>query len=319
MFLITLEQVGVFFAYIFLGYFLTRAKVISRAVSKDLSKLLTTIFLPAYVILSLIDKCSIENISTYIVLVIAGAVFMVVGTLICKPVSKLFGNTKIERNCYYYMIMIGNFGYLGYPLVEGVFGAEALTQFVLFCLPISLFVHSYAYVMLTETEASISGESKFNWKSLVSPPIVAVVLGLGIGLLGVKLPIFVINLIAPAKGCMSACAMILAGIVLASYSPKQLFSSPKAYLTGVITLLVLPLVFGGLSYAICALTGLSKEVFIMVTSFCCLPAGMNVVVFPESAGHDSSVGARTCFCSYAMAIVTLPLVFTVIEVLAKTL
>ena len=180
MFLITLEQVGVFFAYIFLGYFLTRAKVISRTVSKDLSKLLTTIFLPAYVILSFIEKTSIENITTYIALVIAGAVFMVVGTLICKPIANLFGKGKIERNSYFYMIMIGNFGYLGYPLVEGVFGAEALTQFVLFCLPISLFVHSYAYVMLTETEeVSLDGKSKLNWKSFLSPPIVAVVLGLG--------------------------------------------------------------------------------------------------------------------------------------------
>jgi hypothetical protein len=40
---------------------------------------------------------------------------------------------------------------------------------------------------------------------------------------------------------------------------------------------------------------------------------MNVVVYPESVGHDSTEGARACFVSYIMAIATVPVVFMILE------
>lgn len=215
------------------------------------------------------------------------------------------------------MIMIGNFGYLGYPLVETVFGSAVNTQFIIFCLPISIVIHSYGYILLTEDGEE--GNSKFNPKTLLSPPILAVVIGLILGLLPFEMPKLVSSILTPAKTCMSPMAMILAGIVLSSFSLKELFSSVKAYVTSGITLIAVPLVFGAISYLLCYFCSLPTEVFIMVTSFCCLPAGMNVVVFPESVGHDSSTGARTCFCAYVLSVITLPCTFYLIEILAKTL
>ena len=44
--------------------------------------------------------------------------------------------------------------------------------------------------------------------------------------------------------------------------------------------------------------------------------GENVVVYPESAGLDGTLGAKMCFISYVMALATLPVVFEVIKILA---
>ncbi len=317
MFFVALEQVGVFLIYILFGYVLARLKIIDKSLSKGLSKLLTMAFLPAYIILNLMNNASIENLTNYFVLFLAGLVFMIIAYFALKPVANRLGRSKIEKNCYLYMIMIGNFGYLGYPLVETVFGSAVNTQFIIFCLPISIVIHSYGYILLTEDGEE--GNSKFNPKTLLSPPILAVVIGLILGLLPFEMPKLVSSILTPAKTCMSPMAMILAGIVLSSFSLKELFSSVKAYVTSGITLIAVPLVFGAISYLLCYFCSLPTEVFIMVTSFCCLPAGMNVVVFPESVGHDSSTGARTCFCAYVLSVITLPCTFYLIEILAKTL
>ncbi len=317
MFFVALEQVGVFLIYILLGYLLARLKIIDKSASKGLSKLLTMAFLPAYIILNLMNNASVENLSSYFVLFIAGLVFMLVAYFALKPIANRLGKSKIEKNCYLYMIMIGNFGYLGYPLVETMFNSVVNTQFIIFCLPISIVIHSYGYILLTDNGEESS--SKFNPKSLLSPPVLAVVIGLILGILPFEMPEIVSSILTPAKNCMSPCAMILAGIVLSSFSLKELFSSVKAYVTSGITLIAVPLFFGGISYSLCKFLPVPKEVFIMVTSFCCLPAGMNVVVFPESVGHDSSTGARTCFCAYVLSVITLPLMFTLIEYIAATL
>ncbi len=319
LFTTTLSQVGIFLVYILIGYFLAKAKFVDHMASKVLSKLLTMVFLPSYVVLNLLQNVSIENLTTYFILILTGLIFVVVAYFICFPIAKRLGKSKLEKNCYLYMIMIGNFSYLGYPLVETVFGVEASVQFIFFCLPISILVHSYGYILLTadgETENETKG---IDFKTLLSPPVLGVVIGLILGILPFNMPDIVLELLTPAKACMSPIAMIMAGIVLSSFTMKELFSSMKAYLTGCINLILLPLFFGTITYLICKFVGVTKEVFIMVTSFCCLPAGMNVVVFPESVGHDGSVGARTVFCSYVLSIITLPIVFILIEMIAKTI
>ncbi len=314
LFTTTLSQVSIFLVYILLGYFLSKAKVIDRSASKVLSKLLTMVFLPCYLVVNLVQHASIENITTYFALILAGLIFIVVAYFICNPIAKKLGKSKLEKNCYLYMIIIGNFGYLGYPLVETVFGAEANIQFILFCLPISIIIHSYGYILLTD-----DGKRNYNFSTFISPPIMAVIIGFVLGLLPITMPRIVLDLLTPAKACMSPIAMIMAGIVLSSFSVKELFSSIKAYVTSLITLILIPLFFGGITYALCRFLPIPKEVFIMVASFCALPAGMNVVVFPESVGHDGSTGARTSFCAYILSVVTLPLMFNLINVLANTI
>ncbi len=108
--------------------------------------------------------------------------------------------------------------------------------------------------------------------------------------------------------------MWLVGISLASYSLKELFSSVKPYIAGLIRLLLIPLIMGSLALLLHKVFNLDKNLVIFVITFTCLPAGMNVVVFPESVGKDGSFGAKACIVSYIMGIVTIPLWFYLLTV-----
>ena len=77
----------------------------------------------------------------------------------------------------------------------------------------------------------------------------------------------------------------------------------------------MPLVLGGLAYLLYATISLDKAVVVAIFCMVSLPCGMNVVVYPESVGLDSTEGARACFVSYIMAIVTVPIVFTILDML----
>ena len=106
--------------------------------------------------------------------------------------------------------------------------------------------------------------------------------------------------------------MLLTGSVLAGVSFKKLFTSIKPYVIGVIRLLIIPSILGGLMY----LLGLRGDLFIIATACVSIPVGMNVVVYPESAGLDSTEGAKMCFISYILALATLPIVFEIIKSIA---
>ena len=106
---------------------------------------------------------------------------------------------------------------------------------------------------------------------------------------------------------MRAVAMLLTGLVLSELTLKTLFTSKKAYYIGVLRLIVYPVIFGGVAYLLYML-GLSQEIFKFTVCLMALPAGMNVVVFPEAIGMSGKEGAQACFVSYLMVIITLPLI-----------
>lgn len=322
MFISTLTQVSMLLLYIFSGYFLRRKNVISDQTGKVLSKLLTYLFVPCYSIISLSQNVSIKNINIYLSLLIAGTIILLVLIFICQWPSKLLAKNENEKNMFLYMLIFSNMGYFGYPLIEMTFGADCLVQFMIFGLPFSIAINTYGYYILTKPTKeelladSTAGTNKVNvLKSLISAPMIGMVIGLVLGFLPFKMPSFVYSFLTPAANCMSASAMLLTGTILAKLPIVELFKSAKSYLLTFIRLILLPVIGGAILFFI----GVSREVFISAVSLLCLPSGMNVVVFPESVGKDSIEGAKSCFVSYIIALATIPVIFSVIEILATYL
>ncbi len=322
MFISTLTQVSMLLLYILTGYFLRRKNMISDQTGKVLSKLLTLVFLPCYSITSLSQNVSIERINVYLSLFIAGAIILFILIFICQFPSKIITKDENERNMFVYMLIFSNMGYFGYPLIEMTFGAETLAQFMIFVLPFSVAINTYGYYILTKptkeellANSNAQASKRSMLKSLISVPMIGMVIGLTLGFLPFEVPSFVYSFLSPAANCMSASAMILTGTILAKLPIVELFKSAKAYVLSLIRLIILP-VLGG---AILFFVGVPKEVFIAGVSLLCLPSGMNVVVFPESVGKDGVVDAKSCFISYIFALATVPVIFYFIEILANLL
>ena len=63
-------------------------------------------------------------------------------------------------------------------------------------------------------------------------------------------------------------------------------------------------------------TGFRGDFLISPLMVMSMPIGVNTVVFPESCGEDATDNARVLFISYIMALLFLPLVFSLITKLA---
>ena len=130
--------------------------------------------------------------------------------------------------------------------------------------------------------------------------------GIILGLFSVKLPNIVVEFLTPAKACYSAIPMILLGNVLGGFEIKKLLCSKKAYIVGVIKLLIVPCICGVVVF-LAHLLGVNDFTCLLIVLISAIPPGMNVVTYPESFGIDSSENAKMLFVSYIMCIVTLPI------------
>lgn len=313
--------------FIFLGYAFRRKEIINDGGKKVLAKLLTFLFAPCYSIISLSSVINIQNISEYLVVFLAGIAVAVFFVILSHPLARLFYKDKEHRNILKYAFSFGNIGYFGYPVVAAIFGAEMRAMMMLFCVPMSVLIYTFGYYVLT-ADVSEGAENKtrtlkeklsFLWSPMMLGAILGIVVGLVTSGFGFELPTIITDVLTVAGNCQSAPAMLLTGAVLAGVPFKNLFTDLKPYLIGVVRLLVLPVIVGAI-FMVINLFGVSGENFVLIFRLsvivAAMPVGMNTVVFPESAGRDSTEGAKSCFISYVMALVCMPIVFMLMDMLA---
>ena len=326
LFLTTLQQVGVLLTFIFIGYFFRKKDVITEGGKKMLAKLIVNFFAPCYTVMSLSTIVNIDDIVQYAFLILAGVGFAVVAIFLAILFARIFTKERLQRNILIYAFAFSNIAYFGYPVVAQIFGEVMRAQMILFALPSTIAIYTYGYYVLTsglggekQEKTSIKQKISFLWM----PPMIGAYVGISLGLLssgiGFTIPSIITDILQLAGNCQSAPAMLLTGAVLAKIPFKKLFVSWRSYAVGIIRLLVLPAIVGGIFFIIhlCGAGGETfKLVFRLAIIVSAMPVGMNTVVFPESVGHDSTEGAKTCFMSYVLALGAMPLVFTLMETVA---
>lgn len=306
--LLTLKNVGILLIFMFLGYALHHSGKFPGNTPKVISTLTTTLFVPAYTISSLAQNFTPDTIGQQAALLGCGLVFIIAAIGLGLLLSRIFGRDLYDRHSLAYAFTFPNYGYFGYPVIAGVFGPLALANAIVFAIPTAIACQTYGYLLF-------SPEKKIPWKRmLLAPNILGVFIGCAIGLSGLRLPAFCIDVLDTAGGCMSPASMLLAGFLLGKFSLKRLLSGVRAYWLTAIRLLGIPLLFGIVLY----LTGIRGEFFLFPLLIASLPLGLNLVVFPESYGMEeaATANARVCFISYILSLVILPLTFALINHLA---
>ena len=301
---LTLSKVGMLLIFISVGYLLRRSHKLPEDAGRVLSLLCVMIFSPAYSILNLSKNLRMEVLGEKLTLVGYGLAFAAVAIGAGLVLGKLMGRSPVDKSSLTYAFTFPNYGYFGYPVIEGVFGTAMLGDFMIFAIPMSILCSSYGYVLFQK-------EKKFEILRLLKTPLIAaLVIGVALGLTGIKLPAVVQSTLSAAGACMSPCSMLLAGFMLGKFPLKKLFSGIRPYYLSLIRMVGIPAVFGGVMY----LCGLRENLLFWPLVFACLPLGLNLVVYPESNGYEKEAGdnAKLCFLSYLMSLAVLPCIFAVL-------
>lgn len=302
-FLTTLSKVSVLLVFIGLGYLLRRTKQLPDNAGRVLSLLTTLVFSPAYTIKNLSASLTLEKIGSQVALIGYGAVIVLATIGLAFVLAKPLARNDFERRSYVYAFCIPNFGYFGYPLVEGVFGSEVLSQLMIFCLPMTIACNTFGYLLF-------AGDGKLTIKDILKMPvIVSVFVGMAIGLSGLKLPPLVTDILATAGNCMSPASMLLAGFVLGGFPLKNLFKGGRSYMMSAFRLIGIPALVGGVLFLL-GIRGMYLALPVMILA---MPLGLNLVVFPESMDIDASDNAKMCFVCNLLTVCVVPFVFALLS------
>ncbi len=321
-FLYTLTPVIMLFTFMAIGFTLTKTKILPDNSNKTIAKLETWVFCPALSFITMANNFTLSKITDHATNLLFSAILVGVVLTIGTLLAPLFVKNKCyERGIYQYALAFANFGYMGDPLVEALFGFDVLCAYKLFCLPCSIAVYVWGISVLTPREVGSSNPLK----RLLNAPTVAMLLGMLVGITGTLgyFPSFITDALNMLKSCMGPVAMILAGGIIAKYEFGRLLKNKKVYVATILRLILLPAVIISALVGIKAIANYAFGITIsnapIYFSFfvTALPLGMNTVVFPEAYGGDPEPGASMAMISSALSVITIPVFYSVLSLLLE--
>lgn len=311
------NQMIFLFAFIVIGFILMKWKLLPDNASKTISKLENMIFVPALVMYTFIQNCNFETLSSVWKLLVLAFMMVLLLIPISLLVAKICFKEKYLRKIATYGLAFSNFGFMGNAIMNAVF-PEIFFEYTVFTLPFWFMIYLWGVPILlisNDTNEKVSFSKRL--KAFFNPMLVAMFIGLILGLTGwgVKLPSGILSVIKVSGDCMSPLAMLLTGITIGQTDILALIKKWRIYLTSAIRLLVYPLVVLGI------LLLLPQNNFFTLTFFKCamcmasMPMGLNAIVVPAAYGKDTTDAAGLALISHLFSVGTIPLMFTLLELL----
>lgn len=300
MFMLTLQQVLKLFVFMLIGFMLHRTKTLPDETASILSKLEVNLLLPCLTFRTFAENFTLEKLTSdpelLIIALISSLVTLIVGTLIGRHI----GTDHYEQNVCIYSINCPNTGYVGTPLVLGLFGAETLMKMLIFTIPLVCYTYSEGYRLLTDKRG-------ISIRNFIAPPLIAMFLGAFVGLLRIPIPAIFGDVISGCADCMAPLAMVLTGCIIAQFRFRDILRDPHIYEVVLLRMVAVPLVV----LSIARLLDVSHEMMVLLAAVFAMPTGLNTIVVPASMNRDCHLGAGMTCVSNIFGLLSIPLFFAI--------
>ena len=226
------------------GFFARKKGIIDDVASKRLSTLIIKIGQPMMIISALTEaEFSYENLGDGFLYIGIGIIFHAVMGGLAFVLCKGFKDLD-ERKITEFSLMFVNGGFIGFPILEALFGAKGLFLAAFFNISFHLFIWSWGVAILARKRSDIKLTVRKIFINLGSIPCLIGVLiyMLVIPFPNFVLPAFLSKFFMYLSNLCTPISVLITGALLATRTPKQIFGSGKIYYFSAMKLVVIPLV-----------------------------------------------------------------------------
>jgi len=301
---VLLLQMIKLFILMCLGYLLYKVKIIDDHTRQHMTKVILYVTTPALIINSFVENMGTGNGSglgtLFIVAICLYALLPLVGVIF----NFVLRVPKESRGMYMFMTVFSNVGFMGFPVVEALYGSLGLFYAAVFNCIFNICVFTLGVVFMNSGN---SVREVINIKKLLNPGIAGCLIALIIPMLKIRIPDTIMEVIGSVGGLTSTLAMILVGASLASMNIREMFGDSRVYFYTIIRQFLLPLASWGLIKLFIKEEMLASITLIMVA----MPVGNTAVLFATEYNKDEKLAARTIFLTTVTAMISIPFVMWV--------
>lgn len=196
------------------------------------------------------------------------------------------------------LMMFMNNAFVGFPVVQAVFGTEAVFYASLSNIPFNTMLYTIGTAMLRG-----SGEKqKFNWRQLLTMPLIATFLAVVLFLTHLHVPTVIADTVSTLSAATTPMSMIIIGTSLGGIPLKHAFGDWRVYIASFVRLLVCPVVV----WAVLRLFVSDPMMLGIPVLLSACPSAMIITALCLQHGKDEALSSKVIFMSTVLSAATIP-------------
>ena len=288
-----------FFLLVLFGFFIKKINLVSDKTVDELSDVLLKIILPSSIIASGFEGQNSDIKSVWLSLVIISicyVFFFVFSFIVFRGIIK----DKVKRNLAINMSVFANTGFIGFPLVNAIFGSGGMIYAVVYNLLYNIFMYTIGIRLFGDEKGR-----KLDIQAIILNPLtIASLFALVLFFLPLDGGGVVEDFLSTIGGMSGPLSMMLVGSWLIGVDLKSVLKKPLCYLVSLMRLLILPLfVFFVLTFL-----GTDEIMKNTITLISAIPVGTLNVIFAKKYGGDAVFANETMIQTLVFSVVTIPLI-----------
>lgn len=294
-----IESVISLFIIILVGVYSSKKKIITEKINKGLVDLLIKVALPFMIISSFIysyDETIKSNIiNTFYYSIIAYIVMISLSYVLLSPLN------KDKKTILHFANVFVNTGYVGFPILYSIYGAEGVIYGSIFNMFFVILVWTYGIILFKGDFNK--NELKSELKTiLLNPSILAVCLGIIIMIFDIEVPGALLSSIESIGSITGPLSMIIIGVILSNVKIKKYLKDWTIYYGVAIKLIIIPSII----YLI-SLLGTPSKALNTVIIMTALPASAMTSILAESFDKEKEYAALIVSVTTLLSLITVPL------------
>ncbi len=311
---ITFNQILIIFIIIAIGVICYKIKLIDEATNAKLSNILLMLVNPMVIFVAYQRAFSKELLEGLLISLLLSVVTHVVSILISYllikkkkretliidgiKIKKYVDNkdVEVERSNAIY----SNVGFMGIPLVNGIFGSEGVFYVTASITVFNIFLWTHGVIMM-------SGKSEWSFKALLkklmSPSIIAIAIGLVCFLFQLMVPKVVKDAFTHIANLNTPFAMLIAGVTIGRTDIRKLIKNYRVFYVTFLKLLLIPF----LLLLIFSRFPMNETVFTTAVIMAAAPSATTGILFSIKYGKNSVLSAEIFTVATLLCALTIPL------------
>jgi len=290
------------FAVMAIGAALRRVGWLNAEADTSLLKLVVYLLYPALIFENVHANAALRAAGNLVWAPLVGFGTIAGGIAVCYYAARVLGLAGPGRRTFGFTIGIYNYAYITVPLMAALFGRESLGV---------LFAHNVGVEAATWTVGVLvlAGHSlREGWRQLYSPPVLALVLAVGVNLagLGGHIPEVVLGVVRTLAACAIPLGLLLSGATMAEHlftRPAELF----AWRTSLGAVALRLGVLSGLFLLLARFGPFSADLKHVILVQATMPAAFLPLVIVKHYGGDSLTAVRGVLATVVASVMLMPL------------
>ena len=297
----TMAQIMSLFLIMIAGYIMNKKGVIDDAANVRYTRLILNISLPAQIIKAFVENQGIVSNGTVLMVfaisIVAYVIYAMIGVLFLG-VARV---PKEQRGTYMFMMMFGNVGYMGFPVIQAIFGNEAMIYAVIFNVVFNVLVYSIGIAFINSNGNGV----KFELKKVLNVPFISALLSIVLYFGRIRIPDVVMSSLGTMGNMTTPVAMLILGSTIANMPIKELFDEWRIYVFTVFKLVVIPAIVIGLIRFV----PINSELIIgSIIVLSATPVATNTTMLAIEYDGDIKLSSKGIFFTTILCMITIPII-----------